>query len=140
MFKRISGKPRLEWYPKIASTVINYGGLMYPDGSGAIQPADSTSGNHLGVSMKAVAAADSDYAANTKIPVDVVGEDDVFEATVTGTLTTAMVGNFYDLSTDLVVNVGATSKKVVLCVGFISATLGLFKISARAADFYVATS
>lgn len=130
----------MEWYPKAASTVISVGSLMYPNGSGAIIPADSTSGNHLGVSMKKVAATDADYASTTKIPVDVVGEDDVFEALVTGTLTAAMVGNFYDLSDDLTVNVGATSKKVVLCVGFISATLGLFKINARAADFYVATT
>lgn len=113
---------------------------MYPDGSGAIQPADSTSGEHLGVSLKAVAATDSDYASNTKIPVDMVGEQDVFEADVTGTLTTAMVGTYLDLSTDLVVNAGATSKKVVLCVGYISASKGLFKVTANAYDKYVATT
>ena len=140
MFKRISGKPRLEWYNVAASIAISYGGLVYPDGSGNIIKADSTSGNHLGVALRAIATTDSDYTSAKKIPVDVVGEDDVFEALVTGTLTTAMVGNFYDLSDELTVNVGATSKKVVLCVGFISATLGLFKISARAADYYVATT
>ena len=140
MFKIISGKPRLAWYPKKASTAFNNGDLVYPDGSGAIQPADSTSGNHLGIILKDVAATDDDYAATTKVPVQELGEDDVFEATVTGTLTTAMVGNFYDLSNAYTVNVGAQSKKVVLCVGYISATKGLFKINARAADYYVATS
>jgi hypothetical protein len=139
-FLRISGKPRLQWYPKAASTDFNVGDLVYPNGSGAIIPADSTSGNHLGVALKAVASTDDDYASTTLVPIDEVGEDDIFEATVTGTLTTAMVGNFYDLSNAYTVNVGATSKKVVRCVGFISATKGLFKINARADDYYVATS
>jgi hypothetical protein len=140
MFKLISGKPRLAWYPKKASTAFNNGDLVYPDGSGAIQPADSTSGNHLGIILKDVAATDDDYASTTLVPLQELGEDDIFEATVTGTLTAAMVGSFYDLSDAHTVNVGAQSKKVVLCVGYISATKGLFKINARAADFYVATS
>lgn len=139
-FLRISGKPKLKWYSKAASTAFEVGDLVYPNGSGAIIPADSTSGNHLGVMLKKVVSTDSDYASTTLVPVDEFAEDDVFEATVTGTLTTAMVGNFYDLSDAATVNVGATSKKVVLCVGFISATKGLFKINARAADYYVATS
>lgn len=140
MFVRISGKPRLEWWPKKASTAFSYGALVYPDGSGAIQPADSTSGEHIGVALRAVASTDADYATTAKIPVDVVGEDDVFEADVTGTLTAAMVGTYRDLSTSLVVNAAATSKAVVLCVGYISATKGLFKITAKLADNYVATT
>lgn len=139
-FRRISGKHRVEWWPKKASTAFTYGSLVYPDGSGAIQPADSTSGEHIGVILKTVASTDSDYASTTKVPVDVCGEDDVFEADVTGTLTSAMVGTYLDLSTALVVNAAATSKQVVLCVGFISASKGLFKITAKLADNYVATS
>lgn len=140
MFVRISGKPRLEYWPKVASTVFNYGGLVYPTGSGTIQPADSTSGEHIGVGLKAVAAADSDYASTTKLPVDVCGEDDVFIADVTGTLTAAKVGTYMDLSTDLVVNAAGTSKNTVLCVGFISATQGLFKVTAKLNDHYVVTT
>lgn len=139
-FIRISGKPKVEWWPKKASTAFTYGALVYPDGSGAIQPADSTSGEHIGVILKTVTSADSDYASTPKVPVDVAGENDVFEATVTGTLTTAMVGTYLDLSDSLVVNAAGTSKKVVLCVGFISATKGLFKITAKLSDKYVATT
>lgn len=139
-FRRISGKPRLEWWPKKASTAFSYGALVYPDGAGAVQPADSTSGEHIGVIMKAVTSADSDYASTTMVPIDVVGEDDVFEADVTGTLTAAKVGTYMDLSDSVTVNAGATSKNVVLCVGFISATKGLFKITARIGDKYVATT
>ena len=139
-FIRVSGKPRLEWYPKKASQAFTLGALVYPDGSGAIQPADSTSGEHVGVILKEIASTDSDYASTTKVPVDVCGEDDIFEADVTGTLTTAMVGTYLDLSDSVTVNAGATSKLVVLCVGFISATKGLFKVTAKLHDNYVATT
>lgn len=139
-FKRISGKPRMAWFPKKASIAIEVGDLMYPDGSGAIQLADATSGEHVGISLKKVVSTDSDYASNTMIPVDECGQDDIFEAEVTGTLTTAMVGTYLDLSDANTVNAAATAKKVVLCVGFISATLGLFRITANAYDKYVATT
>lgn len=135
MFKRISGKARLEWYPKAASTAISYGALIQPDGSGATIAATSSSLQHLGVSLRAVVSTDADYAtAGAKIPLDVIGEDDVFEVDVTGTLTTAMVGTHLDLSDSLTVNAAGTSHLVVLCVGFISATKGLFKVNARSAD------
>lgn len=143
MIRRISGKARVEWFVRKASTAFNLQGLVYPDPTplGQIIPADSTSGNHVGVSLKKVASTDADYAtAGVKIPVDVCGEDDVFECDVVGTLTTADLYQFFDLQDDLTVNRAATSKKVVLCVGYISATKGLFKINARAADFYVATT
>lgn len=130
----------MAWFPKKASIAIDVGDLMYPDGSGAIQLADSTSGEHLGISLKKVVSTDSDYASNTMIPVDECGQDDIFEADVNGTLTTAMIGNYYDLTDEANVNVAAQSKKVVLCVGFISATKGLFKITANAYDKYVATT
>jgi hypothetical protein len=140
MFTRSSGKPRMEWYPKLASTAYKAGELLYFNASGAVISADSTSGVHVGVCQSTVTSADADYALTTPIQVDVAGEDDIFEATVTGTLTTAMVGSYYDLSTSLVVNVAAQSKGVVLCVGFISTTKGLFKITAKASDHYVATT
>lgn len=133
-FVRKSGKARLEWYPKKASTAIGYGALTIFDGLGYLTVAISTSLGIVGVCMKAIASTDSDYASTTKIPVDVVGEDDVFEADVTGTLTAAMVGTRMDLSTGLVVNAAGTSHNVVTCVGYISATKGLFKVNARASS------
>jgi hypothetical protein len=139
-FKRVEGRPNIQWYPKKASTAFTNGALVYADGSGAIQPADSTSGMHLGVILKSVASTDADYAETTKVPVDVPRPSDVFEADVTGTLTTAMIGNTYDLSTSLVVNVGAQSKNVVTCVGFISSTKGLFSINAMIHVADVATT
>jgi len=134
------GHSRVEWYPKIASTTMTSGDLLYADGSGAVQPADSTSGDHIGIILKSVASTDADFASNTFVPVRVIENDNIFEAEVTGTLTTAMIGNRYDLSDANTVNVGGTSKKVVTCVGFISATKGLFKINAKIQSVDVQTT
>lgn len=129
--KRISGKPKLEWLPKAASTAMTYGALAKADGSGHVVNGNATSGDHFGIIMRAVVSTDADYALNSKVPVDFIAPSDIIEADVSGTLTTAMVGNAYDLtSTGDTVNVAAQAKKVVTCVGFISATKGLFKVNA----------
>ena len=138
-FRRITGAPRVEWYPKKASTAFELGDLVYPDGAGAVQPADSTSGEHIGIILRKVASTDADYASTTKVPVDTCLDEDVFEADVTGTLTAAKVGTFMDLSDQRTVNAAATAKNVVFCVGFISATKGLFRITANPGR-YIATT
>lgn len=142
MFKLISAmNSSFEYYPKKASTVFTNGGLTYADGSGAIQPADATSGDHIGVIQLTTAATDTDYADNTKVPVYVPKSDDIFEADVTtGALTTAMIGNRYDLTDANGIDVSATSKKVVTIVGVISSTVALIKINAVIAAADVATT
>jgi hypothetical protein len=142
MFIRLTGKPNIEWYAKTVSTAISNGALVYAGGSGGLIPADSTSGDHVGIAMKDVASTDADYASATKIPVDVPREGDEFIVDVsTGTaLTAAMVGNRYDLTDSLNINVGATSKKVVTITRFISATKAVVKINAMIAHVDVATS
>jgi hypothetical protein len=140
MFVQISGRTVTDWLPKAASQVFSFGALAYWNGSGGLIPADSTSGDHAGVVLRAVAATDTDYASATSIPVVVPHDDAIFLADVTGNFTTACVGNAYDLSDSLIVNVGATSKKVVTCVGYVSSTQGLFKINAVAHNVDVATS
>lgn len=141
-FKRISGKPKLEWLPKAASTVFTAGGLVYANGSGYLIPADATSGDHFGVVMKAVTATDADYALTPKIPVDFASPEDIFEVDVeTGTFTVAMVGNAYDLVADGdALNVSAQSKKVVTIVGFVSSSKALVKINAMFTSVNVATT
>jgi hypothetical protein len=142
MFKRISGKPHIEWYPKKASTAFANGGLTYWDGSGAIQPADATSGDHAGVILRAVTSADSDYATTDKVPVDVPQSNDVFEVDVeTGTATAALIGTYVDLVADGdAADVSASSKDALLVVGFISASKILVKINSMAYNLRVATT
>jgi len=143
MFKRISGRPKVEWYQKDASVAFANGGLVYWNGTGEIIPADATSGDHAGVIQRDVLSTDDDYATSlAKVPVDVPTTEDIFEVDVeTGTLTTAMVGNQYDLVADGdAIDVTATSKKVVTIVGFVSSSKALVKINALATHVNVATS
>jgi len=143
MFKRISGKPKPEWYAKDASVAFANGGLVYWNGSGEIIPADATSGQHAGVILRAVTATDADYATSlAKVPVDVPTTEDIFEVDVeTGTLSTAMVGNQYDLVADGdAIDVSATSKLVVTVVGFVSTTVALVKINSLVTHSDVATT
>ena len=140
MFVRKTGKPNIMWFPKAASTAFSNGALVYADGSGAIIPADATSGNHLGIIMKDVASTDTDYASTTKVPVDVPSDGDTFIVDTVGTATAAMVGTYIDLSTSLVANQAATSKSVLLVVGFISASQLEVIVSAMGANKDVATT
>lgn len=132
MFLKISGKPKTEWFPYLASTVAKNGQPAIFNGSGFLEPITAASSIDIfGILMKDVASTDSDYATAKKLPVQPVGEDDIFEADVlTGTLTTAMVGNRYDFDATLMgVDVTAQSHKQVLIVGFKSATVALVKFT-----------
>lgn len=141
MFQRLTGKPRIEWFPKKASTAFAVGDLVYADGSGAIQPADSTSGDHIGIIMKDVASSDADYASNTMVPVDVPQDGDEFLVDVgTGTFTAAMVGNRYDLKDANEIDVSATSKKVVTITRYVSSSKAVVKINAMVANADVVTT
>lgn len=143
MFRRISGRPKVEWYAKDASVAFANGGLVYWNGTGELIPADATSGQHAGIILRDVLSTDADYAtALAKVPVDVPTTEDIFEVDVeTGTLTTAMVGNQYDLVADGdAIDVSATAKAVVTVVGFVSASKALVKINSLATHKDVATS
>jgi len=74
--------------------------------------------------------------------VDVPMSDDVYEVSVdTGVLTTAMIGNQYDLiATGTGINVTAQAKKVVTIVGFVSSTVALVKINALITNVNVSTT
>jgi len=142
MFKRESGKSHIEYFPKKASTVFAKGDLVYADGSGAIQPADATSGDHIGVIKEAVTATDDDYASNTEVAVEVPNDDSVeWRVDVgTGTLTTAMIGNRYDLKDANEIDVSATSKKVVTVKRFVSSSVAIVSINAMIGNADVATT
>lgn len=140
--KPYKGEFKMVSVPKAASTAFNQWGLVYPDGSGAYQPADSTSGSHLGVTAKAVTSSDSDYAtAGAQFSVIVPRSDECeWLADVgTGTLTTAMVGLYRDLKDDNEIDVNATSKNVVFIKGFVSSTKAIIQLTSRLNRFIATT-
>lgn len=134
------GDVSVEWYPKTASTAFSVNAMVY-SASGQLIPADSTSGDHMGVILIPVASTDSDYASASFVPVAVPHSDTEFLATdIVGTLTAAMVNTFRDLSTSLAVDAAAQAKNVVLITQFIAAATGVIKVNAQAYNLRVATT
>ena len=139
--KWVKGRTIVREYPRTASTVFSKGMLVYFV-SGAILPADSTSGDHVGICMEDVAATDSDYATSG-VPIKIECPADKqceMECDVTGTLLSTDVGATFDLSTSLVVNQDAQAKNVVTCTKFISSTKGLFALNSTYDVLRVATT
>lgn len=138
--KWVKGRTKLVFLPKAASTAFTKNTLVYFDGSGAIIPADSTSGDHIGMILKTVVSTDADYALNTLVPVEVPEDKQCeFEADATS-LTAALVGTTMDISDAATVNGGATAKKVVTLTKYISATKGRFVLNSTYDVFRVVTS
>ncbi len=121
-----TGPAKTEPFAKLASTAIAVGAALSFDG-GYISQAVSESVRIAGIAVKKTASTDDDFASATVIPVIIPGEEDTFEATVSGTATIANVGKQYDLTTVAAgtaqaVNLSGTTYKVVTVVGFISSS------------------
>lgn len=139
MLVRITGKPNIEWYPKTASTLLYQNSLVQLT-SGQLVAGTATSTAHVGLIQRTVAAADSDYASASLVPVDCPTVTDIFEADVkpgvtaaatgvgaecdifVGTGTTGALGEHY-------VDTGTNSHHQVTIVAFISASKVLVKLT-----------
>lgn len=138
--KWVKGRTVINWYPAATSNAFAKNSLVYFDASGAVIPADSTSGDHVGIIMKAITSASPEYATATLVPVEVpMDKTCVLEADVTSGLTAAKVGTTMDLTDASTVSV-ATAKNVITCVKFISATKGRFVLNSTFDTYRVATS
>ncbi len=124
MFKRKEDKHDVKYFKKKASTAFTNGGLTTVDSNGYLIPATASTVNHVGVIMKAVTSADSDYASATFVPVDMCRPNDLFIADVSaGTVAQTAVGAYYDLaSTGASVDLSATSVKAVYVQDILTAT------------------
>lgn len=122
-FKLHKGKTKIMYFPRPASTVFSQGALVYFNGSGQVIPADATSGQHVGVTKKAVAATDADYAtADVLIPIEVPMERWVEWEVDTASADPDDIGNEIDLTDSVTANRGASSKDALLVTGYNSAT------------------
>lgn len=129
MFIRIKGMPKYERFAKVASTAFAVGDLVTFNGSGFITPAVAgTTTGFIGVCKKAVAATDSDYAANTPIEVDTnLSPDSEWEVDANGAITQALVGTYKDI----IGNAGQISNSVATNVHTIITGLGSTSTKAR---------
>ena len=141
MFRRETGKPNLVTMTNAISNLYANGDLLYANGSGALIPADATSGAHYGIMNGEITATDDRYTTAGEILVDMLRAGDQVRCDdVDGTLTAALEGTTMDLSNAESVNQAATSKNVVTLIKFISASEGIFVVNALASVTNVATS
>lgn len=142
MIKRISGEAKIVYIPKTASTALTAGTTVKVT-SGQLVAAAAADAYQLGVIQKTILSTDSDYTSTTPVPVDLFDADALWECDVTnagaapGTLTTAMVGEYFkiDASATLVdgsidsntATTTAGSGAGFVLVAFISASKGIFK-------------
>jgi len=141
MFKRETGRPNLVKMDNAITTVYKSGDLLYANGSGALIPADATSGAHYGIMVQDIATTDDLYTTAGQLTFDKLAAGDLVRCDdVDGTLTAALEGTTMDLSNAESVNQAATSKNVVTLIKFISASEGIFMINALASVTNVATS
>lgn len=139
-FLRVSGTPNVQPFLKTASSALDANGLVVLT-SGQLVKATTNVPNVLGIAKETIASTDGDYATVRPVLVDMIDMDDVIQADVTGTLTAAMVGDYFNIGDDLHItttsqaaqSTGATgTTNLFLCIGFISASLGLFMLASPA--------
>ena len=141
MFTRETGRPNLYPLTNAISTDYNKGDLIYADGAGGFIPADSTSGDHYGIAAEELPTTDDRYTTASQIMVDLLSPGDLVRCDdVDGTLTAAMEGTTMDLTNAESVNAAGSSKLVVTCITYISATEGIFMVNALANVYRVVTN
>lgn len=132
---RVSGTPNMQMLPGAASTALTANAVVVVT-AGALALVASTGSLVSGLCMETRASTDGDYAVARGVLVDLLSPLDVIQMDVTGTLTTGMIGQFLKMSSTagVVADAGTATDTpaaglVLYCVGFISATQGLFIVN-----------
>jgi hypothetical protein len=125
---RKRGKTKFMWLPVTPSTTFSANGLVEFSSGYLIEFTSTSAGSDCpGVIRHAIAATDSDYAVARSVEVEVpVEKNVVWEIDVTSGLVAADVGLWQDMTSNLVVNRGASTYDVVQCQKVISTTKGEF--------------
>lgn len=125
-FVKKQGKTKQMFLPVTTSTVIAKATLVtFSSGLLIAATSGTAAADIVGVLVKAIAAADSDYATARLVAVEVpVERYTVWEADYTTTLVAADIGIEIDLTDGATANRGATSVKAVRTVRVLSATKG----------------
>lgn len=130
------GSFHIEYYAKTASTAFAFGDMVTvlstAAGDGLLIKATATSTAVFGTIQKTVASTDSDYAANTMVPVLVGDADAEWLCDVsTGTAATTDIGEWIDIDDENSVDVNAYTLGIFLVVGVISGTKVIAKMAKK---------
>lgn len=123
----------IEWYPKVASTAFAFNALTYVDSNGYLTPAvDGANIVPVGLIQKTIAATDSDYASNTRVPVLVAGPDAEYLCDVgTGTAAQTDVGEHIDIDDSATVDVDASTYDIFYVTEIISSSKVVAKLNKK---------
>lgn len=123
-FKLYKGRTKQEWFPVTTSTALAKDTLVeFTSGLIAAADADETAGGVRGVLVKAITAADADYATARTVAVQVpLDKHTVWEADGTGTFVATDIGTEFGISDSGTVDKTETSTVHFLMTEFISAT------------------
>jgi len=146
MFIRKQGKTKFMYFGSTASQAIVNGAVVALSSGRLIPAANDTSPSTIvGVIRHAITSSDAEYAtAGTPVEVETpVEKMVVWEADVTtdGALTNTDQGTYMDLGTNDTgdkVDTTVSTLDTCFCVGYISATKGLFVLNIGP-DYYDAT-
>ncbi len=142
---RVSGTPNVQNFVKTASTAYTANQFVKLTSGQLIASIDGDI-SILGIGLETVASTDADYATARPTPVDMIDDRSVLQITTIGTLTAAMVGLYFDIddagtadaATSSALSSGASGAAgPLICVGFISATLGLYMVASSALNAQV---
>jgi hypothetical protein len=131
---RANGPVHIEWYPKASSTDIAFGEPVYLNTDGRLAPyTPGVAAPFIGLCKKEIASTDSDYADNTKIPVEVGNYDTEYLITASTTAAGATdVGEYCDyVEATVSVNVGSSGQNDVYVTQVISTTLIVVKFARK---------
>lgn len=129
------GKTKFMWLPVKTSEIIAKDALMgWSSGTGRLDEAkNDLAGNQvMGVLRHAIASSDSDYAVARMVEVQVPIEKNVVwkcDVVTANALTSTDMGEYHDLTTadtGLEMDTNVSTIDLGYCVGFISATKGLY--------------
>lgn len=141
-FVRYAGKTKTMYFPRPASQDFTVGQLCYFNGSGQVIPADSTSGDHIGVIKKTITSTDADYAtADVLVPIQVPIERFVeWEVDTNGTAVADDIGLFIDLTDALNADRANSAKDALLVTRFVSSSVLIVVIESMIDNLRVATT
>jgi len=113
--------------PTKASVTYSAGMFIYNDGTDNIPTATSTQVGALGIALEAKASSTTTTDIHVLVPN---GGMSTFKADASGTLTKALVGDFFDFAAGGTrVAQGASTYDTVQLVKFISSSKGVFRLN-----------
>lgn len=133
LYRENGAKAHLEWYQKAASEAFTFGDVVGINTSGFMTKyLDGSSFPIMGLIQRTIAATDTDYALNTKVPVLVAGAEAEYLCDVsTGTAAQTDVGEYIDVDDSNSVDVGSSTNNDAYVTQFISAALVVVKFTRK---------